>query len=110
VKSTIAVSSEAISSLARWILELGVVLFGAIASAAFWVGYRLLRGFRHVGYEQRCLLGMILGGFLALWAGFLLSPGWDNPLLFMTACALMGVADRTLCGASDLLMESWDEA
>ncbi|MBI1324717.1 hypothetical protein GC170_16240 [bacterium] len=109
VKTTSAVSSNAVSSAISGILELGVVALAVFALAYGWIAFRLVRGFRHVGYEQRCLLGMTLGTSAALLTGFWVSPGWDNPLLLMVACALLGITDRVLCGASDLFMESWDE-
>ena len=109
VKTTFAVSSNAVSSAISAVLELGVVAIAVLVLAYGWIALRILRGFRHVGYEQRCLLGMTLGTSAALLTGFWVSPGWENPLLLMVACALLGIADRVLCGASDLFMESWDE-
>lgn len=109
LKSTLTVSSDAISSAVRCVLELGFVAVIVLALSYGWIAFRLVRGFRHVGYEQRCLLGMTLGACAALTTGFWVSPGWENPLLLMVSCALLGAADRALCGASDLFMESWDE-
>lgn len=109
VKSTEGLSSDATSSAVRLVIELGGVALVLAITALAWIGFRTFRGFRHVGVEHRCLLGMTLGSGTAVVLGYLLLPGWDLPILALIAASVMGVNDRVLCQASDLFMESWDE-
>ena len=107
-KHTFALPSNAISSLAQGVIEFGVPMVVLGSFGGFWAFQRFARGFRHVDAEHRCLLGTILGASIAILVGLCLLPGWEMPILTLLACSILALADRCLCGARDLFVESWE--
>ena len=49
-----------------------------------------------------------LGASFGVMVGLCLLPGWELPILTLVACTILGLADRCLCGARDLFVESWE--
>ncbi len=107
-KHTYASPSNSISSLAQSLIEFGVPALGLMACGSLWVFWKSIKGFRHVDAEHRCLLGTILGASFGVMVGLCLLPGWELPILTLVACTILGLADRCLCGARDLFVESWE--
>ena len=88
--------------------ELGLPAVALIACTGVWAALRSLTRTLGVDVEHRCLMGAVLGSAAGIVAGVALMPGWGLPVLTLLACSVMGLADRCLCGASDLFVESWE--
>jgi len=108
LKQTFVQPSSSVSSLLTLLAELGLPAVALIACTAAWAALRSLTRTLGVDVEHRCLMGAVLGSAAGIVAGVALMPGWGLPVLTLLACSVMGLADRCLCGASDLFVESWE--
>ena len=108
LKQTFVQPSSSVSSLLTLLAELGLPAVAIIGCTAAWAGLRVMTRTLGVDTEHRCLLGAILGSAAGILMGVAIMPGWGLPVLTLLACSMLGLADRCLCGASDLFVESWE--
>lgn len=108
LKHSFVQPSSSVSSLLTLFTELGLPAVVLGICCMLWATWRMLTRTLRVDAEHRCLLGAVLGSAAGLMMGVALMPGWGLPLLTLMACSILGLADRCLCGASDLFVESWE--
>lgn len=108
VKQTFVSPTSAVSSLLGLLIELGLPLVVMLTICGLWVCWRFFTGLKGVDAEHRCLLGAIIGACAGAVTGMIIMPGWELPALTLMAASVCGLADRCLCGASDLFVESWE--
>lgn len=109
-KHSFVTPSNVPGSALELMIEAGLPALLLILPACLWTVWRLIRSIGKSEQEHRCLAGAVFGSSVGLIAGLILLTGWEIPLLILLGFSILGLTDRSLCGARDLYVEAWDSA
>ena len=97
--------NSAMSALATWAVEAGVVGLGLLSLVVAWAIVRLPGAIRRVGTADRALPYALIGSLVAF--GLFSTIHWtvELPAVALLAAAVAGTANRWLAGGTDLFVE-----